>query len=81
MSAADSQPEEKDASLRRIRASAIEAARRRATDEDLDELLRTHEQERSASDAFRSVGRSMKKALFKEKRLQNQRRLAELFGS
>ena len=81
MSAADSQPEATDASLRRIRASAIEAARRRATDEDLDELLRTPEKERSASDAFRSVGRNMKKALFKEKCLQNQRRLAELFGS
>ena len=77
----DAPSEVKDASLRRIRATAIEAAKGRATDEDLDALLRASEQERCPADAFRSAGRRMKKALFKEQRLQNQRRLSELFGS
>jgi len=77
---ASAEKTEKAASVRKSPAPAVDVPSKcRATDEDLDALLQASEQGRAPAHMFRCVGRRMKKALLKEKRLESQRRVEELF--
>jgi len=73
-------PKEKDgdAAFLRMRSPALDAARVKETDEDLDELLRGSNERRFPVNIVRAVGRKMKKAILNEKRLESRQRLMEL---
>ena len=70
-----------DAAFLKLCSPALEAVKLKETNDDLDELQRKAETRSCPANTFRSVGRNMKRALQQEKRLEDRRRMSDLFRS